>query len=132
MIFIHGILDGIAPLQRLQPQLRKLGFRVYAPMRAGYGASAALLREQDPQDAFVAQLESLIASENLQRPILLSHRAGVLYGCAAASRLQDRVSGLVAVAPNFSVSSPRQFSGLSDMLGLWHLQRSGPPGCCLP
>ena len=44
--------------------------------------------------------------------MLLSHRGGALFGCAAASRLHDRVGGLVAVASNFAISSPRQFSGL--------------------
>ena len=112
LIYVHGVLDGIAPLQRLQPQLRTLGFRVYAPMRAGYGGSAPLPRGQDPADAFVRQLEALISREKLQRPVLLSHRAGALYGCSAASRLHSRISGLVAVASNCVLTSPRQFSGL--------------------
>ncbi|MBQ4824711.1 alpha/beta hydrolase [Leisingera sp. HS039] len=113
VIFVHGVLDGIVPLQRLQPQLRTLGFRVYAPMRAGYGGSVPLQRGQDPADAFVQQLDALITRENLQRPVLLSHRGGALYGCAAANRLHSRISGLVAVASNCSITSPRQFSGLS-------------------
>ncbi|UWQ57431.1 alpha/beta hydrolase [Leisingera caerulea] len=112
VIFVHGLLDGIAPLQRLQPQLRMLGFRVYAPMRAGYGGSAPLPRGQDPADAFVRQLEALMRRENLQRPVLLSHRGGALYGCRAANRLHRRIAGLVAVAPNCSITSTRQFSGL--------------------
>ncbi|WP_264212787.1 alpha/beta fold hydrolase [Leisingera thetidis] len=113
VIYVHGILDGLAPLQRLQPQLRRLGFRVYAPMRAGYGRSAPLPRGQDPADAFVRQLDALITRENLQRPVLLSHRGGALYGCLAANRLHSRISGLVAAASNCAISSPRQFSGLS-------------------
>ncbi|MCB4456392.1 alpha/beta fold hydrolase [Leisingera sp. McT4-56] len=113
VIFVHGMLDGIAPLQRLQPQLRTLGFRVYAPMRRGYGSSSALQRGQDPADAFVWQLEALMARENLQRPVLLSHRGGALYGRVAASRLQSKIAGLVSVASNCAISSPRQFSGLS-------------------
>ena len=113
VIYVHGLLDGIAAVQRLQPQLRTLGFRVYAPMRAGYGGSSPLLRGQDPADAFVQQLDALIARENLQRPVLLSHRGGALYGCLAANRLHGRVSGLVAVASNCAIRSPRQFSSLS-------------------
>ncbi|AHD03129.1 hypothetical protein METH_13460 [Leisingera methylohalidivorans DSM 14336] len=113
VIYVHGVLDGIAPLQRLQPQLRTLGFRVYAPMRAGYGGSVPLPRGQDPADAFVQQLDALITRKNLQRPVLLSHRGGALYGCAAANRLHSRIAGLVAVASNCSIATPQQFSGLS-------------------
>lgn len=112
VIFLHGMLDGIAPLQRLQPELRRLGFRVYVPMRRGYGGSAPLRRGQDPADAFVKQLEALITHENLQKPVLLCHRGGALFGCLATSRLNSPVAGLVAVASNFSISPPRQFSGL--------------------
>ncbi|WP_323775996.1 alpha/beta hydrolase [Leisingera sp.] len=113
VIYVHGMLDGIAPLQRLQPQLRTLGFRVYAPMRAGYGGSVPLPRGLDPADAFVQQLDALITRKNLQRPVLLSHRGGALYGCAAANRLHSRIAGLVAVASNCSIATPQQFSGLS-------------------
>lgn len=113
VIFVHGMLDGLAPLQRLQPQLRTLGFRVYAPMRRGYGGSVPLKRGEDPADAFVQQLVALMAHENLQRPVLLCHRGGALYGFIAASRLDSRIAGLVAAASNCAISSPRQFSGLS-------------------
>ncbi|NVK13724.1 MAG: alpha/beta hydrolase [Rhodobacteraceae bacterium] len=113
VIFVHGMLDGIAPLQRLQPQLRTLGFRVYAPMRRGYGGSVPLKRREDPAEAFVQQLIALMAHENLQRPVLLCHRGGALYGFIAASRLDSRIAGLVAAASNCAISSPRQFSGLS-------------------
>ncbi|MDC0657419.1 alpha/beta hydrolase [Leisingera sp. SS27] len=113
VIFVHGMLDGIAPLQRLQPQLRTLGFRVYAPMRRGYGGSVPLKRGEDPAEAFVQQLIALMAHENLQRPVLLCHRGGALYGFIAASRLDSRIAGLVAAASNCTISSPRQFSGLS-------------------
>lgn len=113
VIFVHGMLDGIAPLQRLQPQLRTLGFRVYAPMRRGYGGSVPLKSEEDPADAFVKQLAALMAHENLQRPVLLCHRGGALYGFQAARRLDSRIAGLVAAASNCAISSPRQFSGLS-------------------
>lgn len=113
VIYLHGLLDGIAPLQRLQPQLRTLGFRIYAPMRAGYGGTSPLRRGQDPADAFVQQLDALITRENLLRPVLLSHRGGALYGCLAANRLHSRVAGLVAVASNCAITSTRQFSSLS-------------------
>lgn len=112
VIFMHGVLDGIAPLQRLQPQLRTLGFRVFAPMRGGYGSSDPLAPGEDPADASVQQLDALIGKERLQRPVLLSHRAGALFACAAANRLHHRIAGLVAVAANCNASSPGQFNGI--------------------
>ncbi|OED47101.1 hypothetical protein AB838_17620 [Rhodobacteraceae bacterium (ex Bugula neritina AB1)] len=121
VIFLHGMLDGIAPLQRLQPQLRQLGFRVYVPMRRGYGGSVPLRRGEDPAAAFVRQLEALMAYKNLQRPVLLSHRGGALYGFLAARQLHSRIAGLVAVASNCSINSARRLSSVSGYAWLMAL-----------
>lgn len=119
VIFVHGIMDGVVPLQRLQPQLRTLGFRVYAPMRGGYGGSDPVPAGMDPLDAFVQQIDALITQENLQKPILLSHRGGALFGTVAANRLHSRLPGLVAVASNCSISTPGQFNSIAGYAWLF-------------
>ncbi|MFT6459930.1 MAG: pimeloyl-ACP methyl ester carboxylesterase [Pseudophaeobacter arcticus] len=99
VIFVHGMLDGIAGVQQMQPLLRTGGFRVYAPLRGGYGGSHPPPEKHQQLDAFVAQIEALIDQENLRRPLLLGHRSGVIFARAAALRLRGRVGGLLGVAP---------------------------------
>jgi pimeloyl-ACP methyl ester carboxylesterase len=99
VIFVHGMMDGIAGIQRLQPQLRTCGFRVYAPLRGGYGSTHPAPKPHQQLNAFVAQITALIEQENLQRPILLGHRSGAVFARAAALRLRDRIGGIVGVAP---------------------------------
>ncbi|PCJ04032.1 MAG: alpha/beta hydrolase, partial [Rhodobacteraceae bacterium] len=98
VIFLHGLLDGIAGVQRLQSQFRKRGFRVYAPLRCGYGQSGPVPSSDRSIDVFIDQLETLIVRENLQRPIILGHRGGAAFAHIAARRLRDRVAGAVIVS----------------------------------
>lgn len=109
VIFVHGMLDGIAGVQQLQPLLRAGGFRVYAPLRGGYGGSHPAPEKHQQLDAFVAQIETLIDQENLRRPLLLGHRSGVIFARAAALRLRGRVGGLLGVAPAPPLAQARDY-----------------------
>lgn len=112
VIFVHGMLDGIAGIQRLQPQLRNRGFRVYAPMRGGYGESDPVSSTSGILEACVEQIECLIDHENLQRPILLGHRSGVAFARAVALRLQGRIGGVIGVAPELPLQQTRDLGNL--------------------
>lgn len=113
VIFIHGMMDGIAGIQRMQPLLRTSGFRIYAPMRRGYGASEpAPETHENLLRTCVAQIEALIDQENLQRPILLGHRSGTVYARAAALRLRDRIGGVLGVAPTPPLKDPSDYGTL--------------------
>lgn len=115
VIFLHGLLDGIAGVQRLQLQFRKRGFRVYAPLRCGYGQSGPVPSNERSMDVFIDQLETMIKRENLQRPILLGHRGGAAFAHIAARRLRDRIAGAVVVSGMGPVQKLRQLSALR-----WH------------
>ncbi|WIY27487.1 alpha/beta fold hydrolase [Parasedimentitalea psychrophila] len=112
VIFLHGLVDGIAGVQRLQSQFRTGGFRVYAPLRCGYGQSGPVPPVECGIDVFIDQLESLIERENLRRPILLGHRGGAAFTHIAARRLRDRVAGAVIVSGVTPVRKMRELSAL--------------------
>ncbi|ATF19285.1 putative hydrolase or acyltransferase (alpha/beta hydrolase superfamily) [Phaeobacter gallaeciensis] len=112
VIFVHGIFDGIAGMQRLQPMLRARGLQVLAPLRCGYGGSDRLPRQADPVDLFITQLEALIDTEGLERPILLGHRSGCVFTAAAARRLRDRLGGVVGVGATLPLPSIGQAGAL--------------------
>lgn len=121
VIFLHGLVDGIAGVQRLQSQFRTGGFRVYAPLRCGYGQSGPVPPVECGIDVFIDQLETLIERENLRRPILLGHRGGAAFTHIAARRLRDRVAGAVIVS---GVSPVRKMSELSALTGYYRIMAS--------
>lgn len=127
VIFLHGLLDGIAGVQRLQSQFRKRGFRVYAPLRCGYGCSGPTPTPERSFDIFIDQLEGLLEQENLQRPILLGHRGGSSFAHIAARRLRDRVAGAVIVSGMGPTQNLRELSSLTGHLRMMALTASYSP-----
>jgi len=121
VIFLHGLVDGIAGVQRLQSHFRSGGFRVYAPLRSGYGQSAPVPSAERSIDIFIDQLETLIDQENLRRPILLGHRGGAAFAHIAARRLRDKVAGAVIVS---GLGPVRKMSELSALTGHYWMMAS--------
>ncbi|WP_293575766.1 alpha/beta fold hydrolase [Phaeobacter sp.] len=112
IIFLHGIFDGLAPVQRLQRTLRARGLQVFAPFRCGYGQSAAASPRGDQLASTLAQIETLIEEEQLERPVLLGHRSGSLFAAAAARCLRDKISGVVNVGATMPMHSVGEASSL--------------------
>ncbi|MEY8842307.1 LuxR C-terminal-related transcriptional regulator, partial [Cribrihabitans sp. XS_ASV171] len=94
VIYLHGMLDGMAPLQFLQDRFRKRGMRVLAPARPGYGLSPGVASPEAAVDAVVAHVGEVIDREELDRPVILGHMAGALFGHVLCNRLRDRVAGM--------------------------------------
>jgi len=112
VIFMHGLLDCLAGVMRLQPQLRRMGFRVYVPLRNGYGESGPVPDRHGSLELFTEQIGALLEREGLQRPILLAHRGGIVFAHAVAKRWRSRIGGLVAVSPSGPLKTIRDFATL--------------------
>lgn len=76
VIFLHGMLDAMAPLHMLQSKLARHGYRVIAPVRPGFGASDAPGDAGQGEQLFVDHLAELIDRLKLRRPVILGHLAG--------------------------------------------------------
>ena len=91
MIFLHGMLDGPAPLQFNQAELIRRGLCVLAPIRPGFGTSDPIRRVDQVLDITVRHVEELIARERLSKPVLLGNLGGGVFAQVAASRLGRKV-----------------------------------------
>lgn len=113
VIYLHGMLDGMAPLQFLQTHGFLHGYRVIAPVRPGYGQSETVGSPEEALAAGVAHINELIACMGLEQPVLLGHMAGSLHGHVACNSLQGRVRGMVAVAGGGPVLRMKQISKMA-------------------
>ncbi|WP_125133639.1 alpha/beta fold hydrolase [Falsiruegeria mediterranea] len=113
VIYLHGMLDGMAPLYYLQTQGLLRGYRVIAPVRPGYGQSETVGSPEEALNSGVAHINELIACMGLKQPVILGHMAGALHGHVACNSLQGRVRGMVAVAGGGPVLRMKQISKMA-------------------
>jgi pimeloyl-ACP methyl ester carboxylesterase/DNA-binding CsgD family transcriptional regulator len=114
VLFLHGMLDGCSATPRIEHALIQRGLRLIAPVRPGFGSSAADRGDiaTAPQ-RFAEDLEGLIDRLRLRQVVLLGHMAGALYALAVAARLGDRIAGIVNVAGTVPILSNAQFASMS-------------------
>ncbi len=93
VIFLHGMLDGMSPLQVAQQHFKTRGLRVLAPTRSDYGQSDPVTKPSEALDLFTAHVDELITKFKLQRPIILGYLAGAIYGYHLCSELGTRLGG---------------------------------------
>ena len=77
LIFLHGMLDATASLQFLSDRLITENYRVYAPMRPGFGQSDPVIRPETAMDVITDQIVELITRERLRKPLILVTLLGV-------------------------------------------------------
>ncbi|MFT7592873.1 MAG: pimeloyl-ACP methyl ester carboxylesterase/DNA-binding CsgD family transcriptional regulator [Paracoccaceae bacterium] len=112
VIFLHGMLDAMAPLQMLQSRLIRHGYQVIAPIRPGFGESQAAPGGQGVQ-VFVDHVAELIDQLKLRRPVVLAHLAGSVHGHHLLARHSDRVAGMVAVSGGVPITRASQLSNMA-------------------
>ncbi|MFC3615117.1 alpha/beta fold hydrolase [Lutimaribacter marinistellae] len=113
VIYLHGMLDGMAPLQYLQSRFRQRNMRVLAPVRPGYGLSSGVPSPDAAVDAIVAHVRELMDREELEQPVILGHMAGALFGHVLCARLRNQVAGMVAVSGGGPILRMKQISQMA-------------------
>ena len=110
LLLIHGFADGPAVFAKLAPPLADAGFAVRALHLSGSGVPPAemqgttLATWRTDLDREIAALHA----ENPARPVwLVGHSLGGALAYDAALRPENRVAGLVLLAPLVSVSRAR-------------------------
>lgn len=107
VLFLHGMLEGVAVLRHLEEVLSRAGLRVVAPIRPGYGQSEQC-DETPVLESFMAHLVELISRFELDRPVILGHLAGGFHGHILCHRFPDKVSGMLGIGSVAPIRSRRQ------------------------
>ncbi|MCB1388550.1 MAG: alpha/beta hydrolase [Rhodobacteraceae bacterium] len=113
VIFVHGMLDGLASLGQLGGALQAAGVRIYAPMRANFGSSYADPRIREAPSLFARDIGTVMSALNVPRAVLLGHMAGAIYAYAAAARLGRAVAGIAGVSACVPITSIEQFAAMT-------------------
>tara|TARA_R110002020_G_C16301411_1_gene773150 strand:- start:295 stop:2043 length:1749 start_codon:yes stop_codon:yes gene_type:complete len=110
VIFIHGMLDGVAVTSKIHHLLGQFGIRLIAPVRPNFGQADRDTRVKPAPENFARDVFSMINALELKRCLVIGHLAGSVYAFAAAKTAAQTVCGLVSVSGGVPIKSVRQFS----------------------
>lgn len=112
-IYLHGMMDGLAPLQYLKDRLHRRGLRILAPVRPGYGRSEPVADPHAALRAMSDHVGELMDRFDIRRAAVLGHMAGVVQGHTICAGGDPRVRGMVAVAGSGPLLRRDQFHGMA-------------------
>lgn len=113
VLFIHGMLDGIAVSKTVSGILRERNIRLIAPIRPHFGASPPAHSITEAPERFADDLAEIMRKLDIRRAPLIGHMAGSVYAFAAAARQERAISGLLIVAGGVPIVSTRQFAAMT-------------------
>ncbi len=112
IVFIHGMLDGVAVNRAVVNGLHKFGFRLISPIRPNFGAAEPNADIANTVQIFNDQLEHVLRTLKLTEVLVLGHMSGALFAFAAAQRFGPMVRAVINVSGGVPILSTRQFSKL--------------------
>ena len=113
VLYLHGMLDGMAPLEYLKHDFARRGLRVLAPVRPGYGLSEPVAGVEPGLRAMASHAVELIDRFALDRVAILGHMAGAVTGYVLRAGGDPRLAGMVAVAASGPLLRRAQLSGMA-------------------
>jgi len=113
IVFIHGMLDGVAVNAAVLENLHAFGFRLISPIRPNFGAAEANADIANTIAIFNDQLDCVVKTLGLDEFLLLGHMSGAPFAYAAAQKFGPRVRGVINVSGGIPILSTKQFAGLA-------------------
>lgn len=113
VIFVHGMLDGIAVTRHIGRALQAAGLQLIAPERRNFGQAAPDPDVRGAPDIFARDLEAICDGLGLDRVLILGQMAGAVPAFATAARLQGRAAGVLNISGGVPIRSLRQFALMS-------------------
>lgn len=114
VIFIHGMLDGVAITSRIQQLLERYHIRMIAPVRPNFGSASKDTRVRLAPQIFADDITTLINRLGVTRCLAFGHMAGSVYAFAAAKASAQAVCGVVTLSGGVPIKSVRQFSMMTQ------------------
>jgi len=114
VLFIHGILDGIAISKSVSKLLVKNNIRLIAPVRPSFSNSPSAYTIKTAPDEFALDLRYVMDHLEIEKTPIIGHMAGSVYAFAAASILPDRISSILNVSGGVPIKSLSQLSSMSN------------------
>ena len=114
VLFIHGMLDGIAVCKSVAKLLSKNKIRLIAPVRPNFADSQAAYNIKTAPEEFAVDLCQIMDHLEIETAPISGHMAGSIYAFATASILPDRISSILNISGGVPMKSLRQLSSMAS------------------
>ncbi len=113
VLFLHGMLDGIAICRSVASLLKRRNIKLIAPVRPSFSNSPPAYRIETAPEEFADDLRHILDHLEIATVPVIGHMAGSVYAFAAAAALPDRISGILNISGGVPIRSMRQLSSMS-------------------
>jgi len=110
IVFIHGMLDGVAMTNEMIALLHTYNFRFICPVRPNFGMADSEEKTRETPEIFSNQLTKLVYALDLKNFLLFGHMSGSVFAFAAASKLKEKALCIVNVSGGVPILSSNQFN----------------------
>jgi len=110
VIFIHGMLDGVAMTNQMIELLHTYNFRFICPIRPNFGMADPEEKVRETPEIFAHQLAKLVETLELNNFLLSGHMSGSVFAFAASQRIREKAIGIINISGGVPILSSNQFS----------------------
>ena len=113
MLFFHGLMLGPFLTPPLTEGLDRIGVRLIAPSRPGFGETTRTPRDRDFDAAVVEDALAVLNVEGVDRCIVVAHQGGVSHAFRTAARLGDRLEGMLMIGAGVPIDIDEHVSKMN-------------------
>lgn len=113
VLFIHGMLDGIAVCRSVANILTKENILLIAPVRPSFSDSPPAYDITTAPEEFATDLRHVMDHFDISSAPIIGHMAGSIYAFVAAALLPERISAVLNISGGVPIKSFRQLSSMS-------------------
>ncbi len=114
VLFIHGMLDGVAVNKKVLDALQEFDIRLVAPVRPYFDDSPPAYTAKTAPEEFAQDLKYIIEALELGPLPVMGHMAGSVYAFAAAAYLPKKICGIFNVSGGIPIITHNQFYGMAS------------------
>lgn len=110
ILFLHGILDGVAITNRILDVLNQYNIRLISPVRPNFGSAGQCDDMKAIPHRVAEQVERVLDELGISKLPIMGHVTGALYAYAVAGRLGTRAEAVINIAGGVPILSTKQFA----------------------
>ncbi|MCV6576808.1 MAG: alpha/beta fold hydrolase [Cohaesibacter sp.] len=110
ILFLHGMLDGVAITAKILDVLHEKNLRLIAPVRPNFGSAGPSDQMKAMPHKVAEQAVHILDVLDIAKVPIIGHMSGSVFAFATAAKLAGRAEAVINISGGVPILSTRQFS----------------------